>query len=259
MARKLTKRERALLAIVAIVSIAVVYVLYIVAPLWNEMQANRQQIAAMTEKVRTEMDVAFLLDKSKKDGQDARMAFDNSAKRFNIKMNDGLFIVKFGRAMEKEKVYLDAYSPGQIRPGDVYLTMPVRMLISGDYVKVMNIIRFLESQTAMTELRTITIQSLPQMVDGNGKVTAKGQVAVDLLYVVYSVPDPKGLIVLEDMKSWTYGRQNPFYDLLPPPEVPLPVDTGDVSEDGTDSGSGTNSGGSTPATMEMPEPFLPPL
>ncbi len=211
MVRKLTKRERVLGVAVAAVALAVVYIFYVIAPLWEEMRVNREQIAAMTEKVRTEMDVAFLLEQSRAEGEKARAAFETSAKRFNVKMNDGLFIVKLGREMEKEQVYLDAYSPGQIVPGEIYLTMPVRMLVSGDYSKVMKIIRFLEAQTAMTELRTITIRALPQVVDEAGKVTAKGQVAVDLLYIVYSVQDPKGLIVLEDMKKWTYGRQNPFY------------------------------------------------
>jgi len=213
--RKLTKHERIFIAVTLAVALTVVYVFFVIAPLWEEMRANREQIAVMTEKVRTEMDVAYLLNKSQADSEKARAAFEASARRFNIKMNDGLFIVKLGQEMEKEQVYLDAYSPGQIISNDLYLTMPVRMIISGDYTKVMQIIRFLEAQTAMTELRTITIKALPQVVDDAGAVKAKGQVAVDLLYIVYSVHDPKGLIVLEDMQQWTYGRQNPFYNLLP--------------------------------------------
>lgn len=256
MVRKLTKRERVLGVVVAAVALAVVYIFYVIAPLWEEMRANREQIAAMTEKVRTEMDVAFLLEQSRADGEKAQAAFETSAKRFNVKMNDGLFIVKLGREMEKEQVYLDAYSPGQIIPGEIYLTMPVRMLVSGDYSKVMKIIRFLEAQTAMTELRTITIRALPQVVDDAGKVTAKGQVAVDLLYIVYSVQDPKGLIVLEDMKKWTYGRQNPFYDLLPPPTVPS---AGAVDQEKSSDGAVLDSGTGISPVMEIPEPFLPPL
>ena len=256
MARKLTKRERILLAVVVAVAVAVVYLFYIVGPLWREMLANREQIGVMTEKVRTEMDVAFLLEKSREDDAQARAALENSAKRFNIKMNDGLFIVQLGREMEKEKVYLDAYSPGQIVPGEIYLTMPVRMLVSGNYTQVMKIIRYLEAQTAMTELRTITIRALPQVVDADGQVTAKGQVAVDLLYIVYSVQDPKGLIVLEDMKKWTYGRKNPFYDLLPPPTVP---DAGGTSPEKSGDGAQLDPSLVMPPAMEIPEPFLPPL
>ena len=30
---------------------------------------------------------------------------------------------------------------------------------------------------------------------------------------MYSVPTPKGKLLLEDMQKWTFGRKNPFFSL----------------------------------------------
>lgn len=145
--------------------------------------------------------------------------------KFSTQMQDGLFLVQFGRQAEKNGVQIRKFKP--LDPVDFgYISvLPVEIELRGTYPSIISVINYLENVANLTEIRNLKFQADTQQTTKSNRQEAATvgsavyetqaaplpeTITASMLLLIYSQPSPEGRMQLEEIKKWSAGRPNPF-------------------------------------------------
>ncbi|WP_333870606.1 type 4a pilus biogenesis protein PilO [Desulforamulus putei] len=238
---QVTPRDKKILIILLSLMVTSSLCWFVLFPQIKEYRTAQELVVERKEEINHLKEKSRNLEKEIKALEKTKDQFREVNKKFATNMQDGLFIVNLDRKLKAENVAVGTFRPLEIQKEESYYVLPVEMIMAGEYNKVISVMDFLENQVNLTELRDIRIINAGELNNNKDEATSggsgnknswedsfsvtdilaligahEGYVGAKFILMIYSQPTPEGRLVLEDIKKWKFGRENPF-KVLPNP------------------------------------------
>lgn len=222
---EITPRDKKIVTYLLPVLIIGVFSWYFLFPQVREYVSTKKAISETRENIVQLNAANKRMEKGLQSQEETRVQHAAASKKFSHIMQDGLFIVNLDRKLVAENVGLTVFRPMDIQDKEFYYILPVEVVLKGDYNSIIAVIDFLENQANLTELREIAFEAVKPEVSGDSPINilARGDVTAKFVLMIFSGHSPEGRLSLEDIKNWTFGRENPFKETANPRPRPKPV------------------------------------
>ncbi|MGQ9824073.1 MAG: type 4a pilus biogenesis protein PilO [Desulfotomaculales bacterium] len=225
---RLSNREKILLSIAAFAAFAYAAYHFLLGPqikAYQDKAAQLKEVRAMLENLDSQAG-ALKLETAALEQTRARLK--KLLDKFSTQMQDGLFLVQFGRLAEKNGVQIRKFKPSEPVDFGYILVLPVEIELRGTHPSIISVINYLENVANLTEIRNLKFQADIQQTtksDRQGAVTVGSAVyetqaaplpetiTASMLLLIYTQPSPEGRTQMEEIKKLSAGRSNPF---IPP-------------------------------------------
>ncbi|MCL6449088.1 MAG: type 4a pilus biogenesis protein PilO [Armatimonadetes bacterium] len=221
---RLSNREKILLSIIAFAYAACHFLLGPQIKAYQDKAARLKEARAMLGSLDAQAEALKMETVAL---EQARARLKKLLDKFSTQMQDGLFLVQFGRLAEKNGVQIRKFKPAEVVDSGYILTLPVEVELRGTYPSIILIIDYLENLANLTEIRNLRFQAEKTQIVATGQsiqepkettassvyapaAVSPGTVTVSMTLLIYTQPTPEGRIQLEGIKNWVAGRPDPF-------------------------------------------------
>jgi len=221
----LQPREKIMLAILGLICTCVILFKYLLIPQFIAYSENKNMLADLQSKVQVAESVVRSQNQETDLARRVNEQLSELNPLFNNKMNDGLALVDIGLKALESNVEIISFVPSAIVDKAIYLELPAKFEVRGDYRNVINFINKIEALPDLSELRTLKIEPFKEKT-AEAAVTSKqaypveapnevistqdGRVIATFDMVTFTSPSPEDRLCIEQVLSWAIGRYNAF-------------------------------------------------
>jgi len=235
--QRLQLREKIMLAVLGFTCLCFILFKFLLIPQFIAYGENKDILADLRLKVQ----VAEAVVRSQNQEIDLARRVNEQLNElnplFNNDMNDGLALVHIGLIAVESNVEIISFVPSAIVNKTIYLELPAKFEVRGDYRDVINFIGKIEALPDLSELRTLKIEPFKEKIAAAPAASAQkrtspeeapaevislqdGRVVATFDIVTFTSPSPEARLYIEQVLSWAVGRCNAF--LTPDITSPCP-------------------------------------
>lgn len=193
---------------------------FLLAPQWHEYQRVSSDLALARARLASYKITAASVEEEEERLAEVRKLLEGEGKSFSTEVQDGGAVTLLGLGVAAEGLEINALEPGKARVDRNIRELPFKVIVSGDYLRLINFLNRLENGLVLadlTEIRSLKVTSL----NNGGTGSEGGRVKAVLGMVIYSSTRP-GEQVVADRLGWLRGRFNAFQTpglVAPVPEL----------------------------------------
>lgn len=217
----LSEREKVMLLALSLVLLIFVSYRYLLGPQIQSYRALKSELGKVRSQA-AEMDTMAASIQSESDAvKAAGRRLEKAKARFSVNMQDGCTPFLLGQWAIKDRVIITSYQPGLVFNKEVYLELPLKIGLRGDYLDVLTFVNQVEEMANLAEVRYLAIKpykppsskgagAQPGASDQSVPLQQDGTVVAELNLIMYSDVTPEGRLVLDEMSRWPVTKGNAF-------------------------------------------------
>lgn len=217
----LTKREKRMVFALLLVFLVFLNYRCLLVPQIQSYRTLKPELSKVKAQV-TQMDVLAASIQSESDAVKAvDHRLEKARAKFSVNRQDGSTLFLLGQWAIKDKVIITSYQPGMVSNKGVYLELPLRIGLRGDYLDVLTLVERVEEAANLVEIRYLDIKpyrppsfekagAQQGAVERSVPLPQDGTVTAELNLVMYSEVTPQGQLILDEMSRWPVGKGNAF-------------------------------------------------
>lgn len=236
---RLQPREKIMLALLGLTCLCFALFKFLLMPQFSKHGENKARLADLQSRVKAAEDVVRSQTRETELAAQAIRQLNELKPLFNHVMGDGLAIVHIGLKALESNVQIVSFIPSHILDKGIYLELPARFEVRGDYRDVSDFISGIEELPDLSEIRTLEIkpckekmpaqpETLAAVADPNSPQappveivpTPDGTVVATFDIITFTSPSPEARLQIEEALNWAVGRDNAFLSPESVPAVP---------------------------------------
>lgn len=217
----LSDREKNMLLALLLAILIFLNYRYLLGPQIQSYQAVKSELNQVRLQAAEVDTVAASLQSESDAVKVARQRLEKAKAQFSMNMQDGCTPFLLGKWAIKDRVIITSYQPGLVANKEVYLELPLKIGLRGDYPDVLTFIKEVEEMGNLTEIRYLMMKPYkpPALKDAGAQpggpdqslpLQQDGTVVAEISLIMYSDVTPQGRLVLDEMSQWPVGKGNSF-------------------------------------------------
>lgn len=206
-------RKKILIIVLTVVIFCFGFYHFVLASQLKAFAEIKDKLLKEEEKLASAQMAAASLKKELVLNRRVKMEYEAEGKLFEKDMKDGSDLVVLGLRAAASNVQITGVEPAGVTSEGHVLMIPLKITAEGDYQNILSFCSSIENLPALSEIRSLKLESQNSGAGGGGQVRAT------IGLVIYSARAPRKKFNVDDISKWRTGRS----DLFEEPDLRAPV------------------------------------